>query len=62
MVQAHDRPQSVQKFQFQHYRLVLKEVGRPVRSFRKVRELIQVFRDTLQGTFNSHPDFISLLS
>jgi hypothetical protein len=42
-----------------HYRLVLKEVGLPVQSFRNVRELIQVFRDALQGMF-SHPAFISL--
>jgi hypothetical protein len=52
MGQAHDHPQSFRKFQFQHYRLVLKEVGLPVQSFRKVRELIQVFRDALQGTFS----------
>ena len=41
-------------------RLVLKEVGRPLQSFRNVKELIQVFRDALQGTFSHYPTFISL--
>ena len=36
---------------FQHYRLVLEEVARPLQSFRNVRELIQVFRDALHGMF-----------
>ena len=35
---------------FQHYRLVLEEVGRPIHLFRNVKELIQVFRDAIQGT------------
>ena len=39
---------------FQHHRLVLKEVGRPVQSFRNVKELIQVIRDALQGTFSHY--------
>ena len=36
---------------FQHYRLVLGEVARPLQTFRNVRELIQVFRDALHGMF-----------
>ena len=36
---------------FQHYRLVLGEVARPLQSFRNVRELFQVFRDALHGMF-----------
>ena len=36
---------------FQHYRLVLEEVARPLQSLRDVRELIQVFRDALHGVF-----------
>ena len=51
-------PRSFRKFQ--HYRLVLKEVGRPVQSFRNVKELIQVFRDALHGTFSHYPAFTSL--
>ena len=42
---------------FQHYRLVLGEVARPLQTFRNVRELIQVFRDALHGMF-----FFRLLS
>ena len=53
-----DPPRSFRKFQ--HYRLVLKEVGRPLQSFRNVKELIQVFRDALRGTFSHYPAFISL--
>jgi hypothetical protein len=53
-----DPPRSFRKFQ--HYRLVLKEVGRPLQSFENVKELVQVFRDTLQGTFSHYPAFISL--
>ena len=53
-----DPPRSFRKFQ--HYRLVLKEVGHPLESFRNVKELIQVFRDALQGTFSHYPAFISL--
>ena len=40
-------PESFRRFQ--HYRLVLGEVARPLQSFRNVRELIQVFRDALHG-------------
>ena len=36
---------------FQHYRLVLGEVARPLQTFRNMRELIQVFRDALHGMF-----------
>ena len=36
---------------FQHYRLVLGEVARPLQTFRNARELIQVFRDALHGMF-----------
>ena len=56
--QADKGLRSFQKFQ--HYRLVLKEIGRPVQSFRNVMQLIQVFRDALQGTFSHYPVFISL--
>ena len=33
----------------QHYRLVLFEFAHPIRLFRNVRELVQAFRDTLEG-------------
>ena len=36
---------------FQHNRLVLEEVVRPLQSLRDVRELFQVFRDALHGMF-----------
>jgi Fungal protein kinase len=44
---------------FQQHRLVLREIVHPIQSFRNVRELIQVFRDALYGTF-SLPASISL--
>jgi len=34
---------------FQHYRLVLKEFARPIQAFQDVRELVQAFRDALEG-------------
>ena len=36
---------------FQHYRLVLEEVARPLQSLRDVRELFQVFSDALHSMF-----------
>ena len=33
----------------QHYQLVLYEYAHPIRLFRNVRELVQAFRDTLEG-------------
>ena len=34
---------------FQHYQLVLKEFARPIQAFQDVRELVQAFRDALEG-------------
>jgi len=34
---------------FQHYRLVLKEFARPIQLFQDVKELVQAFRDALEG-------------
>ena len=51
-------PRSFRKFQ--HYGLVLKEVGRPAQSFYNMKELNQVFRDALQGTFSHYPASIPL--
>ena len=34
---------------FRHYRIVLQEFARPIYLFRNVRELVQAFRDALEG-------------
>jgi hypothetical protein len=44
---------------FQHYRLVLQEYARPIQLFRNIRELIQAFRDALEG---KDPRSVSVLT
>lgn len=48
--QFYDKDNTQPLYKFRHYRLVLKEYVRPVTQFKDVKQLVQVFRDTLQGT------------
>ena len=34
---------------FQHYQIVLREIVNSIQSFRNTKELVQVFRDALEG-------------